>query len=138
MDGGRVVGEHDGYTQLPDPVLHRRTLDLDGPSRTLTIRDAIRARADHSVAVYFHLAEQCVLSHVGPNRYAIAVGAGTVALEVDPRLKVRILRGSEDPIGGWVSRGYHQKTPITTLVASGISYGDASFLSRIVIGPPPP
>src|SRR5262249_12423173 len=36
--GGKVIGEHDGYTRLTDPVLHRRTLELDGHSRILSIQ----------------------------------------------------------------------------------------------------
>jgi Heparinase II/III-like protein/Heparinase II/III N-terminus len=135
-DGGTVVGEHDGYTRLPDPLRHRRTLDLDGASRILSVQDDLLGSGRHSVAMYFHLAEDCVLSEVGPNRYQIAVGGGAVTLEVDRRLTVQCLRGSEHPIGGWVSRGYHRKTPTTTLVASGVSRGNVSLVSRVLIGSP--
>jgi hypothetical protein len=51
------------------------------------------------------------------------VPGGTVTLEVDPQLAVDTLRGSEDPIGGWVSRGYHRKVPSTTLIARGCCEG---------------
>ena len=55
-------------------------------------------------------------------------------LEVDLRLAVDTLTGSEDPIGGWVSRGYHRKVPTTTLIARGRCDGDSSFVSRVNIG----
>jgi hypothetical protein len=130
--GGRVVGEHNGYTRLADPVVHRRTLVLDAEQRVLTIRDDIAAGRSHEVVVYFHLAEDAVLSAEQSNRYRIGVAGGTVVLEIDARLTVKILNGSEDPIGGWVSRGYHRKVPSTTLVASGYSQGSSSFVSRLV------
>ncbi len=134
--GGTVAGEHDGYTRLADPVVHRRTLNLDGASRTLTIQDEIVAREPHDVAVCFHLAEACAVSGVGRNRYRIAVQGGTVVLEVDPRLSVEALRGSEEPIGGWVSRRYHRKTPATTLIGRDTCQADTAFVCRIEIGTP--
>ena len=134
VDGDRVIGEHDGYRRLTDPVLHRRTLSLDPESRVLTIRDDIVAQANHDLAWYFHLAEDAAVSAGHPNRYRINVPGGTVMLEVDLRLAVDTLTGSEDPIGGWVSRGYHRKVPTTTLIARGRCDGDSSFVSRVNIG----
>jgi hypothetical protein len=133
--GGKVTGEHDGYTRLADPVLHWRTLQLDDRSRSLSIQDDIVASGIHEVAAYFHLAEDAHLSAEKPNRYRITVGGGTVTLEVDPRLAVEVLTGSDEPIGGWVSRGYHRKIPSTTLIARGHCEGKSSYVSRIDIGP---
>ena len=62
VDGGRVVGEHDGYTGWRIRSLHRRTLSLDAESRVLTICDEIVAQGTHDIASYFHLAEDAVVS----------------------------------------------------------------------------
>lgn len=132
--GGRVMGEHDGYTRLEDPVLHRRTLELDERSRVLTIRDEIVARQTHEVTAYFHLAEDAVLNAERANRYQIAVRGGTVTLEVDARFAVDILAGSDEPIGGWVSRGYHRKIPSTTIAARARCDGSTGFVCRVGIG----
>jgi hypothetical protein len=134
--GGTVAGEHDGYTRFADPAVHRRTLILDARERTLTIHDEIVARGEHDVALYFHLAEDAEVRSVGENRFEIAVGPGTVTLELDPRLSVDVLRGSEDPIAGWVSRGYHHKTPSTTLVGRCESSGNLALTCRIDVGEP--
>jgi len=136
IQGGKVVGEHDGYTRLTDPVLHRRTLELDERSRILTIRDDIVSRGSHEIAAFFHLAEGAVVSAERANRYRISVDGGTVTLEADARLAVEALTGSNEPIGGWVSRGYHRKSPSTTLTARGRCEGQSSYVSRIEIGPP--
>ncbi|MGH8543280.1 MAG: heparinase II/III family protein, partial [Gammaproteobacteria bacterium] len=134
IQGGKVIGEHDGYSRLEDPVLHRRTLELDERSRILSIRDDIVANGTHEITAYFHLAENALLAAEGPNRYRIAVGGGTVTLEVDARFAVDILAGSDEPIGGWVSRGYHRKVPSTTVIARGRCHGSTSFVSRVDIG----
>ena len=135
IQGGKVTGEHDGYTRLADPVLHRRTLELNECSRVLTIQDDIVASGIHEVATYFHLAEDALLSVERPNRYGIAVRGGTVTLEVDTRLTVDVLTGAHEPIGGWVSRGYHRKVPSTTLIARSRCQGKRSYVSRIEIEP---
>ena len=134
--GGRVVGEHDGYARLRDPVHHRRTLRLDGGRRKLTILDEFAARDRHEIALYFHLSEHCDVTPLAANRYRVDVAGGTVTLETDRKLTVELLRASEDPIAGWVSRGYHRKAPAVTLACRCPAEGPASLAHRIEIGLP--
>jgi hypothetical protein len=130
------MGEHDGHARLADPVVHHRTVELDGLKRELTVRDDILTRGKHDVEVYFHLAENCRVTQAAPNRYEVDVGPGGVTIELGPRLSVRTLCGSEDPIGGWVSRGYHRKTPSTTLIGHCAVAGNTSLVTRIKIAFP--
>jgi len=132
--GGRVVGEHDGYTHLKDPVTHRRSIDLDGRDRTLIIRDDIIAHARHKIDIYFHLADYCMVNPAGGHCYLVDVGPGTIEIELDKCLRIESFNGSEDPICGWISRGYHQKNASTTLVGSCTCEGSTSLVCRINIG----
>ena len=132
--GGKVVGEHDGYACLKDPVTHRRTLELDGQERVLVVRDDIVGREKHDIALSFHLAEHCVVNPAGGNRFVVDVGPGILQIELDQRLQVDSFKGSTDPICGWVSRGYHQKEASTTLVGHCTCEGNISLVSRIDIG----
>lgn len=133
-NGGSVTGEHDGYSRMADPVLHRRTLDLDGVTKGLTIRDEIFGKDSHDMEIRFHLSEDCKLSGERGSLYEIATRNGNVFLELDPQLSVKAIRGSEDPIVGWVSRGYHHKTPCVTIIGSGKCEGNSRFTSRIYYG----
>lgn len=132
-NGGRVSGEHDGYTRLEDSVLHRRTLDLDGEFGLLTIQDDIEAQGQHEVAIFFHLAEDCEIREVGAHRYKITVHENTVVLQLDEKLKVDILTGSEEPISGWVSRQYHQKRTSATIVCRSATKGSTRFVSTLSV-----
>ncbi len=115
-------------------------LDLDG--QELVVRDDIIACGKHKIEVFFHLAEHCVVVPAGRNCYLIDVGwetienvgRRTIEIELDPCLQVESFKGSEDPICGWVSRGYHQKEASTTLVGRCISEGNTCFVCRINIG----
>jgi hypothetical protein len=132
--GSRVVGEHDGYSRLPSPVMHRRTVELDGPARTVTIRDDVRGRGQHDVAIHFHAAEHVDVKEAH-DRVVLELPEGVVTLRPDPVLEVTIARGQERPILGWVSPGYHVKRPSTTIVARATVRDAAVLTCRISVDP---
>jgi uncharacterized heparinase superfamily protein len=134
--GGVVAGEHDGYRRLADPVMHRRTLDLDGRARRLAVRDRLDASGRHRAALHFHFAEDCRVSPAGPHAFRVETGRGAVTLALDPRLSATLLRGSEDPIAGWVSRGYHRKSASATVIGEAEWRGPTTFECRLEIGAP--
>ena len=134
LEGGRVVGEHSGYVRLKDPVMHRRTLDLDAGSRILTIRDEIMAKGSHEIGIYFHLSEECVISNGQSNLYEIDVKGRKMVIEVDLNLSAEISAGSKNSVAGWVSRCYHKRVPSASIVGRGICHGNAPFVCRVIIG----
>jgi hypothetical protein len=132
-DGGRVSGEHDGYRGLADPVVHRRTLALGGTPPALVVTDEVLARVPHDVAVFFHAAETAGVTRIGEHCFDIRLRSGTARLTLDPRLRVELLRGSTNPLGGWVSRGYHRRSPSTTVVGRIRGEGDLTSTCRVEI-----
>lgn len=133
--GGRVSAEHDGYARLSDPVIHRRTLQLDRSDRTLLITDAIAAAAPHRVAMHFHCAEHARVTREGTHVVSVAVRSGIVRLVLDPRTTVTLLEGTEDSMSGWISRRYHQKRPSVTIRAA-LETSSSEVCTRIAIGVP--
>jgi hypothetical protein len=136
-DGGRVSAEHDGYARLPDPVRHRRTLDLGGTPPALTVTDEIQAEADHEVAIRFHAADGAEVVPTGGKSFEIRVDGGVARLTLDDVLEVDVLSGSLDPIGGWVSRGYHRRSPSTTIVGRARTRGPLTLVCRVAVHPGP-
>ena len=130
-NGGVVCGE---YERLNDLMTHRRTLELDATYRRVTIIDQLMSDNRHDVALYFHLGEKCEILSIKHNVCCIAVGKQQVLLELDQRLTVSTLSGSIDPIGGWVSRGYHRKDPSATIIGRGQFTGNDKFMSIIYLG----
>ena len=130
--GGTVVGEHDGYGRLADPVTCRRTVDLDRQSRTMTIVDEISSRDPHDVAVLFHLADHCD-ARVDGHDVHIRFSAGRAVLRLDPQLAVTLSNGGDAPHGGWMSRGYHQKTRAWIVAGATRSAGPLTLQTRLEI-----
>jgi hypothetical protein len=130
-DGGTVVGEHDGYRRLPDPVTHRRELELAGHAGILTLRDDIVAAAEHRITLHLHFAEHARLVGQSDHHWVFALPDARVVVELDPRLMAQVFCGSTQPMRGWVSRGYHHKAPAPTLVASMVARGPLQLVTRI-------
>ncbi len=131
----RVVGEHDGYARLADPVLHRRAVEMDAKTRTFEVTDRLLMDRSHRIALFFHAAEDARVTRSGDRDFVLEVAGGSVALRLDPQLTVRTFEGSESPIGGWVSRGYHRKTRSLTIVGTITARGPVVLRSRIHVQP---
>lgn len=114
-DGGMVAGEHDGYRKLG--VCHRRFVRLDGRTGELVIEDELEGAGAHRAEILLHFAEDCVVERADGKRFRVKTGAVELLVEMDAQLDIHMYRGSEHPILGWVSRGYHRKNAATTLAA---------------------
>lgn len=135
-NGGSVSGMHSGYERLPDPVVHRRQVELNGVQRNIRITDEFSTKGRHEVAIYFHVSEACIVAQAGERCFTIQAKHGSVAIMFDSRLSVEALTGNREPIAGWVSRGYHRKEAATTLVGRCAFTGDLSVRCDISVAVP--
>jgi hypothetical protein len=129
--GGRIIAEHDGYTRLDDPVRHRRTVSVDGDASSITIEDQIVAAGSHTCELYWHFAEQCVVTPQANGTFTVQTGERTLTMTVDPRFETTVLRGNEAPLAGWVSRGYHRKSAAVTLVGRVHTQGSTMWTTQL-------
>jgi len=130
-------GEQDGYRRLADPVLHRRRIDFDPVRNELVVRDTLECRGQHDVALHWHFAETCRVEGRAQTLYALGHRS---------RLDMRcawgdgpeLLRSSEAPPGGWISRRFDEKKGITTAVWRGRIDGTTQIETVIALSIEPP
>ena len=82
--GGKLVAEHDGYRRLADPITHRRTVELRPESRVVAILDELASADQHTVSIFFHMAEDCAVTKISSNRVEISLPEGDILLQLDP------------------------------------------------------
>lgn len=109
--------EHDAYTRLPDPVIHRRRLFFVKP-RFWVVVDDLSGTLEHTVEMRYQFAAGYVLS-LEKAPWVIArdpsgSGVFTIVHGTVP-LGPELLEGSLDPIGGWVSPAFGKKIPAPAL-----------------------
>lgn len=118
-------GEHDGYKRLPDPVTHRRRIELDAASKTIRVIDTLEAAKPHDITLNWQFAETVAVELLD----GVAVGqAGGHRLEIScsaSGFAPALLTGVESPPAGWISRRFDSKLPATLARWSGKVEGAA-------------
>jgi hypothetical protein len=129
----RFLGEHDGYTRLRDPVVHRREIRYEHTSRIITVEDQLICRGPHHIEIFWHFGADCAAELAAQAAHVVS---GPVALAVTwpPGLEARRVRGNADLPQGWVSRRFDDKTPADCLVVSGAVPGGWRGVSTLAIG----
>jgi len=111
-----IEAEHDGYTRLPDPVTHRRTVDFDRGTGSVSIEDGFTCAGRHEIELFFHMHEEASVVSLRDGEATIDWRGHRIRFcSQDDRARWDILCGSEDPKRGWRSRHFNQKKPIPTL-----------------------
>jgi hypothetical protein len=115
----RLVAEHDGYHRLRGRPLHRRSWRLDKRAACLTVEDVVSAAAAQVLTLHWHFSEDCNVTCT-PEGLMISNGPVCLGMILPREGEVSLLHGSDDPLAGWVSRGYDRIVPSTTVVWRGL------------------
>jgi len=126
-------GWQDGYTQLADPVMHRRRIALDKAARSVVIEDTLQMAGEHDVELFFHCGERCRVDPL-PDGYAVTQEARTLDIRL-PHFKGGsscVYYGSSAPISGWISRRFDAKQPSPTIAWRARLKGEVVLCSEII------
>ncbi len=85
--------------------------------------------------IFWHFAEACRVTLDGDAARATRDGVGMVLRWPAP-LHGQLVRGSLDPIQGWISHGFDEKAPADTLMVSGSVTGDWQGATTIELSLP--
>jgi hypothetical protein len=127
-----IEAEHDGYTRLPDPVIHRRQIAFDTTKSEIVIRDTLECFGQHNVELFFHFHQEAQLRLVS-DAVVEAIFRGrqiSFDLETDD-FAVQVVKGSDDPILGWRSTAFNRKQAISTLRVFGPIRGTTTIRTVI-------
>ena len=136
IDDGDIAtwtAEHDGYSSLDPPALHRRSVLLDRASRSIDIVDQIDG-GSHDIRLAFHLGPEVRVELNGSWAaldWPTASTPGVARMELPPDLEWTLHRGETDPILGWYSGGLGQRIPAFTLIGCGRSAPGVPLITRL-------
>ena len=126
-----LVGHHDGYRRLKDPVSHRRELLYEKAERVLTVTDILDCNQSHEAEVFWHFSEDC---EVWIEEGVVVARKGVVILRMtisDANWQPELVIGQNDPPLGWVSRRFDVKVPSFSVVWHSVIYGCTSIETTI-------
>jgi len=126
-------GEHDGYCRLADPVRHRRRIEFDTRKNVILVKDILQCQREHKVALHWHFAEACTVEQTADGLRVSGRGGDVLMRSFKGVSGPILLRGSDSPIGGWISRRFDKKVPITTAVWQGVVNGSTEITTELQI-----
>jgi hypothetical protein len=128
-------GWHDGYLRLPDPVKHRRLIELDKRAHRIVVEDTLEMAEDHEVELFFHCHEE---SRVGAVDGGFVVRRGEASLRITlpgtQGARIELLSGSLAPMSGWVSRAFDCRKPAPTIAWRARLTGRSVLRTEILVG----
>jgi uncharacterized heparinase superfamily protein len=127
----RWSAQHDGYRRRPGAI-HRRSVELDRATGTLTVLDEVRSERPHPCRLAFHLGPRLDLhleSSVAELRWTVEEAGRRATLDLPAGLAWTAHRGETDPPLGWYSAGFGRRQPSWTLIGSGEVGGPLPDLS---------
>ncbi len=116
-----VEAEHDGYRNAPHKIVHRRCLLHVSPGLWVAVDDFQGSTEGHTFDFYFHFPPNADLLVQTVTDSAVVAAARKDSARLDlfmcasAFLKTEIIEGQLDPIQGWVSALYGQKSPAPVL-----------------------
>jgi hypothetical protein len=131
-----LEAEHDGYSRLPENIVHRRRL-IHVPGEYWILADDFRGSGEHTFDFNFHFGKHVTASKLEHDQRATVMwseGAGLlVALFVSEPSSAELIQGQTEPLRGWVSHGYGALEPSLAL---GVRMtGPASAASITLVAP---
>jgi hypothetical protein len=128
---GHFVGAHDGYTRLPDPVVHRREISFSKTDRKIIVNDMTLCKGTHSVEGYWHFSEACSVELTDNGIKAVNAGEVVVLGYVGGDARYELVKGDNDRPAGWVSRQFDVKLPAYTVIWRSVVHGNTTFTTEI-------
>ncbi|MGK5042353.1 alginate lyase family protein [Janthinobacterium sp. GB1R12] len=126
-------GEHDGYSRLADPVLHRRRIEFNFNNKCIVVKDILQCTNVHDISVHWQFGEHCLVTVNDGQLQAQGLRSGLRMRCSHGTLEV--LRGSETPPGGWISRRFDEKAPIASAAWRMRVQGTTEIVTHIELMP---
>ncbi|QOJ25018.1 MAG: alginate lyase family protein [Gammaproteobacteria bacterium] len=111
-----LIGSHDGYTRLPDPVIHRRTIEFLKNEGIIRVEDAFECTQEHTIELNWHFAEMCEVRIESCQVQAAVANVNMQMTMPDSACKPELMHGRDEPPSGWVSRRFDEKMPTSTIM----------------------
>jgi hypothetical protein len=127
-------GWHDGYTHLPDAVVHHRRVRLDKRARRIFITDRLSSDGSHAIELFFHCSDLCDVTRRADGFDVVHPSLPRpirLTLPKAPSAEAEVRTGSVAPISGWISRAFDCKRPSPTIVWRTRVTGNAAFVTEI-------
>ena len=127
-----IDAQHDGYTHLKNPVIHRRIVFFNKQRGYWVIKDLFIGKGEHTFSVNYHCRPDENIRQES-NNFFLTRKNSEILLTVtgEKEIKTKVVMGQKEPIMGWYSEGYGEKVPAPVINIEWQGTTPTSLLSFI-------
>jgi hypothetical protein len=127
-----AIGEHDGYSRVG--IIHRRAVVFLKPN-WLFVSDWVIGGGDHSVDQLWHLSPHSEVE-LGQDQSIIKTLGITFSIHTEESsdMLTTVIKGSNEPLQGWISKGYGHKEPSPVISFANNVMLPKNFLTAFCLG----
>ncbi len=129
----RLIGCHDGYLRLADPVRHTREICLRKSEGKIVVTDILECKERHLIERFWHFSEHCRITQKEQGLVVENQGVEVHFLPLSDGGETILCHGESSPPCGWVSRRYDFKEPIIMAVFRNRINGNTRLMTEIVL-----
>ena len=134
-----IEGEHDGYSNLPQGIIHRRRLLCCRPDYWVVVDD-FRGEGEHTFDLFYQFSPEVNMHLGGSSGFESgcelrvqAPGVGLLLyLRASAPMTAALACGQSTPIQGWISSRYGEKKPAPVLRLNLCSKAPVAVVSVLV------
>ncbi len=106
-------GSHDGYRRLSSPLIHERTVFIEGDYK-IVVQDRFHGSGHHDFEINFHLHPEVVVE-AADGWFKVEAAGARAFIRLAEGGTLSVIKGLENPIHGWHSPAYGLKQPSPVL-----------------------
>ena len=128
-----IRASHDGYIKQNVKVRpQREVFFLKNKFMIIVDRFLDFDNQEHNYSLHWHMNENCEVA-LNKNNLKIENDSDYINLQTfcDKSFEINMLNGSTEPISGWLSRKFDNKTPINTLQINSSSNKSLKFVTLL-------
>jgi len=128
-----IRASHDGYIKQKVKVRpQREVLFLKNKFMIIIDRFLNYDNQEYNYSLHWHVNENCRVE-LEDNNIKIENGSDYINLQTfcDENFKINIIKGSTEPISGWVSKSFDKKMPTNTIQISSFSSKELKFITLL-------
>ncbi len=123
-----IMGEHNGYGRLADPVIHQRHIRFHNATH-ITITDLFTGSETHQIALFFHLSP----SQTNLERKNVIQAVYPSGTQLKLQVNNNAAAGSLSATRGWMSRTWYSREPSPIIVFKAKAKLPVTITTQITI-----
>ena len=119
-----IEAKHDGYSRLKDPVIHKRSIQINNGFNSILVKDSLSCKNEHKADIFYHFNNDYHLKKSTENTCVAYNNSFRINIVINKAKNILIKNGDPAMPIGWQSLEWNTKKPVSALQIEDEFKGD--------------